>query len=210
MKLKYYLRGLGIGVAVTALILGITLRGKPMGDEEIRARAAELGMVDGSALTLADLQQPPAESNPTGGPKGKEDKPTGEPKGEEDKPTGEPEGEESNPTGEPEGEESKPTGEPEGEESNPTGEPEGEENIPTQETSSESDEAAGVVITIRRGMDSGSVARMLAEEGLVADAAEFDLFLCNNGYGQYIHTGTYEIVPGTSEEEIAKIITGKQ
>ncbi len=188
MKIKYYLRGLGIGVAVTALILGITLRGKPMGDEEIKARAAELGMVDGSALTLADLQQPPVESNPTGEPEGEEDKPTGEPEGEEDKPTGEPEGEESK----------------------PTGEPEGEENTPTQETSSESDEAAVVVITIRRGMDSGSVARMLAEEGLVADAAEFDLFLCNNGYGQYIHTGTYEIVPGTSEEEIAEIITGKQ
>ncbi len=209
MKLKYYLRGLGIGVAVTALILGITLRGKPMGDEEIRARAAELGMVDGSALTLADLQQPPTESNLTGGPEGKESNPTGEPEGEEINPTGEPEGEESNPTGEPEGEEDNPTGEPEGEEINPTGEPE-EENIPTQETSSESDEAAGVVITIRRGMDSGSVARMLAEEGLVADAVEFDLFLCNNGYGQYIHTGTYEIVPGTSEEEIAEIITGKQ
>ena len=48
MKLKYYLRGLGTGVFVTALILGIALsHGKGiMSDEEVKKRAAELGMVE--------------------------------------------------------------------------------------------------------------------------------------------------------------------
>ena len=54
MKLKYYLRGLGIGMIVTALILGISFSNRKdqtsqiMTDDQIRERAAELGMVDSS------------------------------------------------------------------------------------------------------------------------------------------------------------------
>jgi len=64
-------------------------------------------------------------------------------------------------------------------------------------------------ITIQRGDDSGSVSRWLYEAGLVENAKAFDNYLCNNGYSRSINPGTYEIAPGTSEEEIAKIITGK-
>ena len=69
MKLKYYLRGLGIGMAVTALILGISFSGRQgqetqtLTDDQIKERAAELGMVDSSELTLAALQNS-AQSQP--------------------------------------------------------------------------------------------------------------------------------------------------
>lgn len=46
MKLKYYLRGLGIGILVTAAILTIVYHTKgSMTDAQIKKRAAELGMV---------------------------------------------------------------------------------------------------------------------------------------------------------------------
>ena len=47
MKLKYYLRGLGIGIIITTLVLMIAYSGytKELTDEEIIARAGELGMV---------------------------------------------------------------------------------------------------------------------------------------------------------------------
>ena len=47
MKLKYYLRGLGIGIIVTTVILAVSFSKKEikMSDEEIMARAAQLGMV---------------------------------------------------------------------------------------------------------------------------------------------------------------------
>lgn len=53
MKLKMYLIGLGMGVIVTAIIMGIALSGKTreMTDEEILARARQLGMVESSRLT---------------------------------------------------------------------------------------------------------------------------------------------------------------
>lgn len=46
MKLKYYLRGLGIGILVTAAILTIVYHSKgSMSDSQIMKRAAQLGMV---------------------------------------------------------------------------------------------------------------------------------------------------------------------
>ena len=52
MERKYYLRGLGIGIVVTAIIMGIATSGKRgMTDEEIIARAKELGMVENTVLS---------------------------------------------------------------------------------------------------------------------------------------------------------------
>ena len=205
MKLKYYLRGLGIGMAVTALILGISFSGRQgqeaqtLTDEQIRERASELGMVDSSELTLAALassaaQTPEATIEPE---TAAETETTTEPEA-----TAEPEA-----TTEPEATaEPKMTTEPEATaESEMTTEPEATEE-PELTTAPEQSQTT---ITIKKGSDSGSVSRMLYEAGLVENAKAFDNYLCNNGYSRSINPGIYEIAPGTSEEEIAKIITGK-
>ena len=221
MKLKYYLRGLGIGMAVTALILGISFSGRQgqeaqtLTDEQIRERASELGMVDSSELTLAALQnsaQPQTTMEP---------EVTEEPKLTADpETTTEPEATaELETTTEP-----KATTEPE-----TMTEPEATaeaETMTEPETTAEPEmttkpeatkepelitapEQSQTTITIKKGSDSGSVSRMLYEAGLVENAKAFDNYLCNNGYSRSINPGIYEIAPGTSEEEIAKIITGK-
>ena len=58
MKLKYYLRGLGIGIIVTAVIMGVTSasRQETLSDREIMERAAELGMSTQSG-SLAEMAQ---------------------------------------------------------------------------------------------------------------------------------------------------------
>ena len=206
MKLKYYLRGLGIGMIVTALILGISFSNRQdqtsqiMTDDQIRERAAELGMVDSSELTLAALQN--SEKQPTEGTP-EETTQTQEQNNIEAEPeTTVPA--ETQATVEPETtQESEATTEPEPEKTagpETTAEPEVTEAPQRTQTAS---------ITIQRGDDSGSVSRWLYEAGLVENAKAFDNYLCNNGYSRSINPGTYEIAPGTSEEEIAKIITGK-
>ena len=206
MKLKYYLRGLGIGMIVTALILGISFSNRQdqtsqiMTDDQIRERAAELGMVDSSELTLAALQnsaKQPTEGTP------EETTQTQEQNNIETEPeTTVPA--ETQATVEPETtQEPEATAEPEPEKTaapETTAEPEVTEAPQRTQTAS---------ITIQRGDDSGSVSRWLYEAGLVENAKAFDNYLCNNGYSRSINPGTYEIAPGTSEEEIAKIITGK-
>lgn len=58
MKLRYYLRGLGIGIIVTAIIMGTSgSASQSISDAEIRQRAIQLGMVDSSTTKLSDLQQ---------------------------------------------------------------------------------------------------------------------------------------------------------
>lgn len=191
MKLKYYLRGLGIGMAVTALILGISFSGRQgqeaqtLTDEQIRERASELGMVDSSELTLAALQNS-AQPQITMEPEVTEESETMT----EREATAEPET-----TTEPEA-----TAEPE-----MTTKPEATKE-PELITAPEQSQTT---ITIKKGSDSGSVSRVLYEAGLVENAKAFDNYLCNNGYSRSINPGIYEIAPGTSEEEIAKIITGK-
>ena len=221
MKLKYYLRGLGIGMAVTALILGISFSGRQgqeaqtLTDEQIRERASELGMVDSSELTLAALQnsaQPQITMEPE---VTEESKLTADPET-----TTEPEA-----TAEPETTtEPKATAEPEmTTKPEATAEPEmttkpettAEPEMTTKpEATKEPElitapEQSQTTITIKKGSDSGSVSRVLYEAGLVENAKAFDNYLCNNGYSRSINPGIYEIAPGTSEEEIAKIITGK-
>ncbi len=217
MKLKYYLRGLGIGMAVTALILGISFSGRQgqeaqtLTDEQIRERASELEMVDSSELTLAALassaaQTPEATIEPEAAA---EPETTTEPEATtESKMATEPEATaEPETTTEPEA-----TAEPE-----TMTEPEAttEPKMTTEpEATAEPElitapEQSQTTITIKKGSDSGSVSRMLYEAGLVENAKAFDNYLCNNGYSRSINPGIYEIAPGTSEEEIAKIITGK-
>ena len=215
MKLKYYLRGLGIGMAVTALILGISFSGRQgqeaqtLTDEQIRERASELGMVDSSELTLAALQNS-AQPQTTMEPEVTEESETMT----EREATAEPETTtEPEATAEPEMT-TKPevTAEPE-----MTTKPEttAEPEMTTKpEATKEPElitapEQSQTTITIKKGSDSGSVSRQLYEAGLVENAKAFDNYLCNNGYSRSISPGIYEIAPGTSEEEIAKIITGK-
>ena len=53
MKLKYYMRGLGIGILLTTIIFVLSGYNKVLTDEEIKERAAELGMVSEDHNTVS-------------------------------------------------------------------------------------------------------------------------------------------------------------
>lgn len=61
MEKKYYFRGLGLGIIVTAVIMGIALSGggkkEKMTDAEVIARAKELGMIEDSTLLEASQEK---------------------------------------------------------------------------------------------------------------------------------------------------------
>lgn len=197
MKLKYYLRGLGIGVIVTALLMGIALSGRKetLTDDEIRQRALELGMSDDTAV-LSDTLLPEGEATANN---------------QEDI-EAEPE-EAKQEVSEPE----VPEPEVAGEEPDESEEAEAEENKPkdADEASSEAqpDETGtitageSITITVDSGDGSKTVANKLQEAGVIADATAFDLYLCQNGYDKRIAAGTHEIKAGATEAEIAEALT---
>ena len=67
----------------------------------------------------------------------------------------------------------------------------------------------GGQITIVSGDSSYRVAQKLEDAGIVASASAYDLYLCNNGYDRYIRTGSFSIPAGSSDQDIAKMITGR-
>lgn len=191
MKLRYYLRGLGIGIVVTALVMGMTTKadGGPLTDAEIRAMALKLGMVDADSRSLADVSgQMGAQASPT---------PTNSPSSTNSPlPTGSPLPTDLN------------TSEPSEESGSPS--PEVTETPSPSPTPAETDEPVAeretVTIVIVRGDSSYTVSRRLQEAGIIDDAGAYDTYLVDNGYSKTIRTGTYRIPVDASWEEIAEII----
>ena len=200
MKLKYYLRGLGIGIAVTAAVLMLAGGGKEsLTDEEIIARAKELGMVE--SVTLSQLSS--EKVSETDSEEVYEDlsedavedssESLSEVPGEEDI--------------------SESTSEAINEEMN------SEEDVSevVSETSSEetSQTASGevidefVIIEVGSGDGSDSVSVKLEAAGLVEDAGMYDDFLCANGYDKILQTGVHEIPRTADWDTIAEILAGR-
>lgn len=50
MKLRYYLRGLGLGIVITTVFFAVSRPGHAMSDQEVMKRAKELGMVENKVL----------------------------------------------------------------------------------------------------------------------------------------------------------------
>lgn len=200
MKLKYYLRGLGIGIAVTAAVLMLAGGGKEsLTDEEIIARAKELGMVE--SVTLSQLSS--EKVSETDSEEVSEDL-------SEDAVEGS-----SESLSEVPGEEdiSESTSEVINEEMN------SEEDVSevVSETSSEetSQTASGevidefVIIEVGSGDGSDSVSVKLEAAGLVEDAGMYDDFLCANGYDKILQTGVHEIPRTADWDTIAEILAGR-
>lgn len=212
MNLKYYLRGLGIGVVVTALIMGILAgKGEALSDEEIIERAKALGMTMESDLladTLASYEEevqeqieesglPPSEGGDEAGPEENTD-PAAE-AGEEQAPME---------AKSPEPDQDR------GDEAQPVQDvqeiPETEETDMAQEIPASEDsgaETGNFTIEINSGDSSYGICQKLEDAGLVETATAFDRYLFENGYDKRINTGVFEIPRDADMEKIAKILS---
>ena len=216
MKLKYYLRGVGVGLILAVVIYStIVIPHKTeMTDDEIMARARALGMVE-KEETDVDL------SALTGTPSPSPDEPPLEGEGTPT-PTLPAEGD-LTPTAAvlPGGEEAP---EPPEKPSAPSGIPgitmppqptSDAVTIPPQTPSIAPPEDGGVAggekvsILVTSGMGSEAFAIAAEKAGLIEDAADFERYLMQNGYADSLKVGTFMIPLGAGYEEIAGIVTGK-
>lgn len=181
MNLKYYLRGLGIGIVVTAVIMGAASGGKKdkMSDAEIKECAAELGMVEAQTEgVLADLEQMPQEETDSSEETPAKDAAAAEgsavpPENEADAADEEVKEPEETPSPEPE----------------------------------EADLSESTIIEIKEGESSYAICRKLEGAGLIGSASAFDAYLYENGFDRKLRTGSYEIPAGAEPETIAEILT---
>lgn len=204
MKRKYYMRGLGLGIVITAVLCAVALPKKtePMTDEEIIARAEALGYVkDESGVSPEDIDKIKEKAS---GTPGVSDTPDAT-----DAPdmTGEPEGT-PGPTHSP-----VPT--PDAPE--PPDEPDKPE-VPTtpspKPTATSAPKATAtpkptVTVTVKRGATARRVAEQLEEAGAVEDSEAFVKYLQSRKLTDFINIGTFMIPQEASHAEIARILTGK-
>ena len=193
MKLKYYLRGLGIGILVTTIILTIANHvGNKISDAEVIKRAEALGMVMSEDETLFPPEQTDEQATT-----GKPEEPTTKETTMEEPATEEPTTEE--PT----------TEEPTTEE--PTTEEPTTEEPTTEEpaTKPSGGDVVAATLVIKSGMYSEKVSQELQRMGIISDWVDFNQYLSDNKYDVVIKTGTYTVNSSMTYEELAKLITGK-
>ncbi len=204
MKLKYYLRGLGIGIAVTAAVLMLAGGNKEsLTDEEIIARAKELGMVE--SVTLSQLSS--------------ENQETSQDVSDEVTSEGDSQGT-SEAVSEEEAEVSSEENNSEESGGQEAGSEEASETEPSEEVSEEVSEEPSqnstsevideyVIIEVGAGDGSDTVSVKLEAAGMVEDAQMYDDFLCANGYDKILQTGVHEIPRTADWDMIAEILAGR-
>ncbi len=206
MKKKYFIRGFGMGVLFAAIIFGISY-GTHNTDEKVIERARELGMVkekeqDEDTLDLA-----------TAVPKEGAEASAAPEKADGSKDSEDTKKDEASQKGD-DGEKKDAPDQAKVPEESPQPTPVREVVVqktpkPADSDNKPADGKTKIAVVITSGMWSDTVAIQLAEAGLVDDAEAFDKYLNQNGYASKIKTGSYQIAPGLSYKEIARVISGQ-
>lgn len=209
MKLKYYLRGLGIGIVVTALLMGYSNKNRaaePKAEVATEETAGDL-LADrnGEATTEEVIEQSTVE-NVTVETDSAE---TSEEETSQEETASELESSTQ---------EAETITETESVTETETESVQTEETTDKKEQTQSSTEAdAGnalpqttIEINIVRGDDSGTVARKLQNAGMVESATEYDAYLMQHGYDKKIRVGKVEIPVDATWQEIAEYISGKR
>jgi hypothetical protein len=222
MKLKYMLRGLGIGVIVTAAIMGAYNR-NAVSDAKAQARVdvlkeygfgEEPTLVDNESESEGETSETVSETEETipiivrdevkesevesviESAKAVEKETETEPVSSESA------SEVESNAGEAKATEIKSTEESEAESSS-------QQTSSDVEVNNEVEVPDTINITVSKGDDSGTVSRKLYNAGIVDSASEYDAYLMQHGYDKKISVGTKTINVTDSWQEIAEKLTGK-
>lgn len=180
MKLKYYLRGAGIGIIFTTIVMAVSssVHKNNISDEYIIKEAQKLGMVmkesQDTGNGLFGNSQETEESEVT----------------EESQDTENSQVTEEDTSLNTEGVSS-----------------ELENDTPTE---SESEEIVYATVVVNGGDSAKQVADKVKEAGLVENAEEFRLYMRDHGYAYTLLVGSHEIPMGADYEEICKILTTRK
>lgn len=209
MKLKYYLRGLGIGIVVTALLMGYSNKNRaaePKAEVATEETAGDL-LADrnGEATTEEVIEQSTVE-NVTVETDSAETS-------EEETSQEETASELESSTQEAEtitGTESVTETETESVQAEETTDKKEQTQSSTEADAGNALPQTTIEINIVRGDDSGTVARKLQNAGIVESATEYDAYLMQHGYDKKIRVGKVEIPVDATWQEIAEYISGKR
>ena len=196
------MRGIGVGMFVTALILIIArINTKAeISDAEIISRAHELGMIESDSLSLSAATENSDVSDQDQG-SGSNLYPVLVPTGDQAEPdTQNDPGTLTDPDSQADSDvQTQPDVQPD---DTSAAQPDDQTDADTQPV-----QVDYVILQVERGNSSNVVAEKLQRLGVIDNAKDFDNYLVNNGYANRISVGTFQIPIDSSYEWIAKKIT---
>ena len=193
MRLKYYLRGLGLGILVSTLflMLSIQLHGGIMTDERVIARAKELGMVipdDGETDT------PPLESESTQPDDAAQNDAQPDDAAQDN---AQPDDTAQN------------DARPDDAAQDDTTSEDAAQGDAAQNGVAQDDAQGDIIFTVADGEVCRTAAEKLLACGLIEDVDAFRKYMSAHDYDGLIREGTYRIPVGADADTIAKIITAQ-
>lgn len=202
MKLKYYLRGIGIGIIVTAIILsivnGVSNSSNKMTNPQIVEKAKELGMVtkDEYDIVKQDLNTAKSDIDDLKAELSKAD--TKENKESND---GSNDSEETQV-------DAKSTDESKADQTDSkSSDEEKAKSSDKAKLTDPSQMAKDISFTISSGMGSEDVAKVLEQKGIIVSASEFNKYLVESGNANYLQIGEFKADEGESYDSIISKIT---
>lgn len=235
MNIKSYLKGIGVGILVSALILIIAGNMNKMSDADVIKRAKELGMVEASAV-IQNIEPANAAKENSVAASDNSDAATNKTETSADDKTAQNISDTNNTNVKASDNSSINTTEdsktntsdisspnatedskasntveksPDASEDNNTDASASEVNDDTS-ASQNADNTTGetVKVEVKSGMSSESVSLAVKNAGLVDNDTEFNKYLCENGYDKRLRVGTFDIPSGSDFETISKYLCG--
>lgn len=189
MKLKYYLRGLGIGILITTIIfiIGIHVNQDQMfSDEEVIRRAKALGMVmdetDGKTINELDKDKKQKDTQKEDSKESKSDNKDKQEQAKDDQTKND----------------------------QTKADAESEKTQDSDAAAAQKQTVEQVEVSILPGEYSDTISQKLLDAGLIDDKAAFSKYINDTNVDNLIQPGTFTVPKGASYEEVAKILTTKQ
>ena len=190
MNVKSYLKGIGVGMIVASLILIIAGNMNKVSDEDVIARAKELGYVQSTSVS-----QPEVVDNTSSN--------TEQKKIEDSDKVESTENNDANTDNATDSVNADNATETANTTNDTTVSDDSDKTADNNATSSET-----VKVEIKSGMSSESAALAVKNAGLVESDTEFNKYLCSEGYDKRLRVGSFEIPKDADFETIAKSLCG--
>lgn len=185
MNLKSYLKGLGLGIIITTIVLLVAtnLKDNSMSDEDIIKRAKELGLVESTTLTPSSLNSEINNNQVL-------DEDSNDILESDSEDLSNEDSKDSNKTTD----------------SNDNLNDDKSKDLEAIKDNDLEKVEEYVIITIKPGEGSEIVSTKVREAGFTDDGKAFNKFLVDNGYDKRLKVGDHEIPVQSTFEEIAKLL----
>lgn len=204
MKWKYFLRGLGVGILLTSLLLCFSYRTTSSGETDVVEQAKKLGMV----FPKGTLEPPVASDVPVSSA-ASEPLPTQIPPNTNVSNGAGMTGNEAASQTQPEAQQPE-AQQPEAKQPADQQAAQQPEAQQAAESTGKTDKkGAGKKYTVKAGSTSTMIAQEMKAAGVIDSVEAMDDYMTKSGLSRKIQPGDYTIPEGASYEEIARIITGQ-